>query len=102
MFEKIMMYLQKDINDTIRFYALIKSGEVLKKYPILGTGIGTFSSSASIKYNSYVYEEFSFDRFMDKATENSGNLFESSLAKITIETRYYWNFISYRVFGILL
>lgn len=82
----IKNYLSDDIENTIRMYALQKSFEVFVKYPILGTGVGTFSDSASIKYNSYVYSEFNFYRFKDFLTEESGNVFESYLAKVIIET----------------
>ena len=84
--EKINEKIKYETDNTIRMYSLAKSVEVFKKYPILGTGIGTFSSSASIKYNSYVYEEFDINKFSDKITVSNADIFESTFAKIFIQT----------------
>lgn len=84
--EKINEKIKIETDNTIRMYSLAKSVEVFKKYPLLGTGIGTFSSSASIKYDSYVYEEFDINRFLDQVTISKADIFESTFAKILIQT----------------
>jgi len=82
----IKIYLADDIENTIRMYALQKSYEIFQKYPIVGTGIGTFGGTASIKYDSYVYSEFNFNRFNTLINNSTGNVFESYFAKVLIET----------------
>lgn len=84
--ESINNYLKDDMEDTIRMFALQKSAEIFVDHPLLGTGIGTFGCRASIKYDSYVYNDYNFDRFKSLMYSSSGNIFESYLSKIIIET----------------
>lgn len=100
-YKKIGAYIYNE-KSSIRIYSLTKVPEILIKYPILGTGIGTYSCRASIQYNSTVYEEFNFSKDMIKfATENISSGFESHLAKQLIETGilgtllYYGYFINF-------
>ncbi len=85
-FNRIKDYLSEDIENTIRMYAWQKAFEIFKVYPFLGTGIGTFGCTASIKYNSYVYNIFNFNRFTNLVNSSTGNVFESYFAKVLIET----------------
>lgn len=104
--EKISDKIRFETDNTIRMYSLAKSVEVFKKYPILGTGIGTFSSSASIKYNSYVYEEFDITKFSDMITVSHADIFESTFAKILIQTGLvgilFFGYFFYQYFNISL
>lgn len=84
--EAINNYLKDDMEDTIRMFALQKSSEIFVDHPLLGTGIGTFGCRASIKYDSYVYTSYDFDRFKSLMYSSAGNIFESYLSKIIIET----------------
>lgn len=105
-YEKIEDYIDNE-KSSIRLYSLTKVPEILSKYPILGTGIGTYSCRVSIQYKSVVYEEFNFSEDMlNFATENISSGFESHLAKQLIETGlvgtilYYGYFINILIHAI--
>ncbi len=83
-------YYAEDIENTIRIHSLIKSYEVFKEYPILGTGIGTFGSKNSVELNrNFVYEKFNFrPSFVELQLTTNQNVFESYFAFVIIETRF--------------
>lgn len=85
-YKKIEEYIENE-RSSIRLYSLEMVPRILSKYPILGTGVGTYSCKVSIQYKSTVYEEFDFSKHMlNFATENISSGFESHLAKQLIET----------------
>lgn len=98
----IMSYYQVDLDNAIRFYAISKIPEVLNRYPILGTGIGSFSTKESITNYSYVYSEFNFSQsIINVASIRSVSLFESNIAKQTIQTGMLGTIIYYLYFVII-
>ncbi len=100
--EKILYEYEGDFENAIRFYAISKIPEVLNKYPILGTSLGSFSTEESIKNNSYVYTEFQFATYiLNTAKEVSTSLFESNFAKQMIQTGLLGTLLYYSYFYIL-
>lgn len=101
-YDKIFGNFSDDFDNAIRFYAIKKVPEVLNEYPLLGTGIGSFSTLESIELNSYVYNEFDFSHsIMETVQKTSVSLFESNFAKQLIQTGIIGTSLYYFYFYIL-
>ena len=97
-YANIETYLDEDIDNTIRFYSIKKSIEILEDYPILGTSIGTFNGNGSLRYNKTIYNKYNFDNnFLNIAMESSSG-FESQLARQLIETGILGTLLYYSIF----
>lgn len=46
------------MTETGRIYYIKKSFEILKDYPVVGAGFGTFGGSATLSYGSPIYEKY--------------------------------------------
>lgn len=101
-YSKILNNYNDDINNAVRFQAIKKVPEVLSKYPLLGTGIGSFSTKKSIELNSYVYDEFNFsNKVVEMAEKSSVSLFESNISKQLIQTGILGTLLYYSYFFML-
>ncbi len=101
-YKKILNNYTNDIDNAIRFQAIKKVPEVLNKYPLLGTGVGSFSTKESIELNSYVYNEFNFSNIIiETAKKSSMSLFESNMAKQLIQTGILGTLLYYSYFFML-
>lgn len=95
----IFDYYQKDLESAIRFYAISKIPDVLYEYPLLGTGLGTFSTEESIEKNSYVYSKFDFaSSKVEVAARMTTSMFESNIAKQLIQTGILGTIVYYAYF----
>ena len=85
-YNSIIAYLDEDVENTIRFYGIKKSIEIVQDYPLLGTSIGTFNGKGSLLYNRMIYNNYQFSQGILNTALKSSSGFESQLARQLIET----------------